>query len=205
MSVAGDRTKRRILEAAYQLFYRDGFSRVGVDAIAEKAGITKRTLYYHFESKDKLLGEVLDLQHDLAMQRIETWAGRRNSDPLQVIDMLFADLRAWAEKPRWQGSGFTRMAMELAGLPGHPARAAARRHKQAVEDRLAAQFAMLGLTSSQKLAREIRLLTEGCISLMLIHQDSSYADAARAAARRLIAQELPTNAPVMSAEDSRVS
>ena len=202
MSVAGDRTRRRILEAAYKLFYRDGFSRVGVDAIAEKAGITKRTLYHHFESKDKLLGEVLNLQHDLAMRRVDNWAARISGDPIQVIDMLFADLRAWAEKPRWQGSGFTRMAMELAGLPGHPARAAAQCHKQAVEDRLAVEFAMLGLTSSRRLAREVGLLTEGCISLMLIHQDTSYAEAACAAAKRLVSQTLQTLPPSKSLERS---
>ena len=55
MSRSSDATRRRILDAAYELFYRKGFSRVGVDEIAELAGITKRSLYYHFESKDELL------------------------------------------------------------------------------------------------------------------------------------------------------
>src|SRR5215510_4643986 len=43
-------TRARILETAYELFYRQGFARVGVDRIAASAGITKRTLYAHFES-----------------------------------------------------------------------------------------------------------------------------------------------------------
>ena len=47
-------TRERILQAAYELFYAKGFARVGVDAVAEKAGLTKRTLYYHFKSKDDL-------------------------------------------------------------------------------------------------------------------------------------------------------
>ena len=53
-----ERTRRRILDAAYELFYRKGFARVGVDEMAAFAGLTKRTLYYHFKSKDELLAAV---------------------------------------------------------------------------------------------------------------------------------------------------
>ena len=63
-------TRRRILDAAYELFYRKGYSRVGVDEIAAFAGLTKRTLYYHFESKDQLLGSVLALHSELALARV---------------------------------------------------------------------------------------------------------------------------------------
>jgi AcrR family transcriptional regulator len=56
---SADETRRLILENAYQLFYRHGFARVAVDAIAARAGVTKRTLYYHFRSKDDLLAAVL--------------------------------------------------------------------------------------------------------------------------------------------------
>jgi len=52
-----ERSRRRILDAAYELFYRKGYSRVGVDEIAAFAGLTKRTLYYHFESKDHCWGQ----------------------------------------------------------------------------------------------------------------------------------------------------
>lgn len=51
MPRAAGRTRRQILDSAYELFYRKRFSRVGVDEIAAFAGITKRTLYSHFRSK----------------------------------------------------------------------------------------------------------------------------------------------------------
>lgn len=187
MQRSGEQTRRRILETAYDLFYRDGFARVGVDAIAAEAGVTKRTLYYHFDSKDNLFSTVLELQHELAIGRIERWAGRATGDPAQVVESLFAELAAWASRPRWQGSGFTRMVMELAGLPGHPARAAAARHKQAVEDCLSEKFATLGLAEPGRLARQVKLLIEGCLSLMLIHGDPSYAEDAAEAAKLLVA------------------
>lgn len=182
----GEETRRRIIDAAYELFYKGGFARAGVDAIAEAAGVTKRTLYYHFDSKDALLAAVLDDQHELVLARIQRWAKRASGDPVRMVEILFAEFAAWAKKPGWQGSGFTRATMELADLPGHPARGAARRHKAAVEGWLTMQFAQNGIRRSRDLARQVMLLIEGCHSLILIHGDTSYADAASAAARLLI-------------------
>ena len=69
-------TRRRILDAAYELFYRMGFGRVGVDEVAARAGVTKRTLYYHFKSKDELLSAVLEFHHQLALARVQKYADR---------------------------------------------------------------------------------------------------------------------------------
>jgi AcrR family transcriptional regulator len=58
---SAEATERKILEAAYELFYRNGFARVSVDTIAAQARVTKRTLYHHFASKDELLARALAL------------------------------------------------------------------------------------------------------------------------------------------------
>lgn len=55
----GKRTKKRIFEAAAELFLRDGIESVTVDAIVEKAGVSKGTFYIYFESKDALIAEFL--------------------------------------------------------------------------------------------------------------------------------------------------
>jgi AcrR family transcriptional regulator len=65
-------TRQRILESAYRLFYREGFQRSGVDAVAEATGVTKRTLYNHFPSKDALIAAVLEAQADLAETEIRS-------------------------------------------------------------------------------------------------------------------------------------
>lgn len=137
-------TRQRILQAAYGLFYSDGFARVGVDAIAAAAGVTKRTLYYHFESKDELMAEVLEWQQRLALERIRDWTQQGAATPQDLVARVFRDLETWAEEPGFQGSGFTRAAMELAGLPGHPARAAASKHKAEIETWLTRAFSDFG-------------------------------------------------------------
>src|ERR1700742_3402337 len=51
--------KTRILETADRLFYLQGIRAVGVDTIAAEIGISKRTLYNHFPSKDRLIAAYL--------------------------------------------------------------------------------------------------------------------------------------------------
>jgi hypothetical protein len=76
--------------------------------------------------------------------------------------------------------------MELADLPGHPARAVARQHKAAIERLLAEALAKAGVEASAERAREVALLMEGAMVLMLLHGDRAYAMAAATAAKRLV-------------------
>ena len=178
-------TKDRILSAAYELFYKEGFARAGMDGIAGAAGVTKRTLYYHFESKDALAAAVLDRQHLLVFARFEKWGTGPVRTPGEFLVSLFDQIEVWASEPRWLGSGFTRLTMELANLPGHPVRQAAHRHKSAVENWMAGRLRELGVHEPEELARGIMLLIEGCLSLILIHGDTTYAKSAARAALRL--------------------
>ncbi|MDJ0949945.1 MAG: helix-turn-helix domain-containing protein [Alphaproteobacteria bacterium] len=179
------RTRARILGAAYRLFFQEGFSRVSVDAIAQAAEVTKRTLYNHFDSKDTLVAAVLDHQRAYALAQIQSWRPIAAATPAEFLVALFEALERWASRPRWLGSGFTRLTMELADLPGHPARAAAHRHKAEVEAWLAEELARLSAPNPTELARQAMLLSEGCMALMLIHGSTAYAAAAAAAARKL--------------------
>jgi AcrR family transcriptional regulator len=179
-------TRQHIIDAAYSLFYQIGFIRTGVDAIAKAAGITKRTLYQHFSSKDALIETVLEHQHQMALERTRRWADCITGKPDQMVMTLFDKLAQWAEGDGWQGSGFTRAAVEFADQPGHSARKAARRHKEEVELYLIEKFAAQNLNNVEQLVREILLLIEGCQSLALIHRNLDYVDAARHAALILV-------------------
>jgi len=183
---SGETTHQQILDAAYKLFRRSGFSRVSMDEIAAATGVTKRTLYYHFESKDQLLAAVLEAQHTLAVAAFRTFGDRLSGAPEAMVEAMFKDLAVWADRPRWAGSGFTRLVVELADLPGHPARAIARRHKATLEAELAGLLEQAGVARPRECAREIWLLSEGAISSILVHGDRSYAAAASAAALMLL-------------------
>jgi AcrR family transcriptional regulator len=186
MPRSGEPTRQRVLSAAYALFRRKGLARASMDEIAAASGVSKRALYQHFDSKDSLLEAVLEGQHPLALAAFRTFADQLAGTPEEIIDALFADLARWSAKPRWSGSGYTRLAIEVADLPGHPARTIARRHKAMLEDHLMELLARAQVESPRERAREVLLLLEGPMVLILIHQDPSYAEASAAAARRLV-------------------
>jgi AcrR family transcriptional regulator len=178
-------TRLHILDAAYGLFWRQGFLRVSMDEIAARAGITKRALYLHFRSKDTLMAETLAYSSELALKRLGQFH-RPVTTGDELIESYFAQLREWARKPKYSGGGFTRAVVELADLRGHPARAIARKHKSAVEKWLADELAATGILSPGDRAREVMLLMEGAMALMLIHGDPGWANSAAQAAKRLL-------------------
>src|SRR5262245_13445396 len=192
MPRSGATTRTRILDAAYALFRRHGYTRVSMDEIAAATPATKRTIYYHFRSKDDLLAAVLETQARLALDAFRTFGDKLGGSPEAIIDKLFEDLAVWSDKPRWAGSGFTRLVVELADLPGHPARLIARRHKAMLEAHLAELLARAGVSAPREVAREIWLLSEGAISLILVHGDRSYCATAAKAAKRLLRSSAPS-------------
>ena len=190
MPRSSEQTRARILDAAYKLFRKRGYSRVTMDDIAAAAKFTKRTLYHHFESKDQLLADVLKAQHHLALQAFRTFGDSLSGSTEAIVQKMFRDLAVWADTPRWAGSGFTRLVIELADLPGHPARTIARRHKALLERSFAQLLAQSGVEKPNELARAIWLLSEGAISLILVHGDRGYSAAASEAAVTLVRHHL---------------
>jgi len=165
-----------------------------MDDIAEAAQFTKRTLYHHFSSKDQLLADVLEFQHHLALQAFRTFGDSLSGSTEAIVQAMFRDLAVWADRPRWAGSGFTRLVIELADLPGHPARLIARRHKAQLEKFFAELLARSGAERPNELARAVWLLSEGAISLMLVHGDRGYSAAASEAAITLVRHHLKEGA-----------
>jgi AcrR family transcriptional regulator len=186
MPRSAENTRKQIIERAYRLFRRHGYRRVTMDDIAAETRLTKRTLYHHFNSKDQLLASVLEAQHQLALQAFRTFGDRLSGSPEAIVEGMFQELAVWADRPRWAGSGFTRLVIELADLPGHPARLIARRHKALLEQCLAERLELSGVRKAGQLARAVWLLSEGAISLILVHGNRGYAAAASEAAKTLV-------------------
>ena len=183
-------TKQSILDAGFRLFFEKGYARVSMDDIAARAGLTKRTLYYHFDSKDALVGAVLRNQNEQALRQFQRWIEPSARTPVAFSDSLFDKLLTWYRSPGWKGSGFTRLAMELADLPGHPARHASRMHKAAVQDWLSHQLQLRQAVDHEEKAQAIAILLEGAMTLALLHGDASYIERASESARSILAESL---------------
>lgn len=179
-------TRERILDAANRLFYSDGIRGVSVDAVAEKAGVTKRTLYYHYKSKDELVAAYLASRDQPNLALFQSWYDAADGSLSDKIAAIFENLSKSAKHPKWKGCGFLRTAAELANMPGHPAVKVGAAHKKKFEDWLAQMIASDGRADADALARQIVLLMDGAFSTMLVHRDPAYIDAAGRAAAALV-------------------
>jgi AcrR family transcriptional regulator len=189
MPRAAELTIDRILTAAAKLFYAEGIRAVNLEAVAARAGVTKRTLYYHFRSKDDLVAAYLAERDQPNLALFRRWFEETPGDLPDKVRGLFANLARAARHPRWRGCGFLRTAAELAAMPGHPAIRIGSAHKKKVEAWLCDSFVADGIAPepAATLARQIVLLMDGAFAVGLMHRDPSYTETAGEAAVALVA------------------
>lgn len=171
---------RKILEAASELFYERGITAVGVDAIAARSGITKRTLYNRFGSKDALIVAYLQRRHDQWWARWE----KRVADAPRHRALTAFDSYADDARPAGRGCAFLNAAAELAD--SHPGFAVIRDHKGQVRARLQELIAEEDGRDHVALAEHVFLLLEGAIA----HQGVDGSAKRLASARRIAAELL---------------
>jgi AcrR family transcriptional regulator len=150
----------RILQAARDLFYREGINSVSVDAVATAAGTNKMTLYRHFSSKDELVAEYLQV---LASEGDALWDTARTAHPGDANAQLHYILRhvsQFAAQADGRGCALANAAVELAERR-HPARRVVEAHKRRQCERLVALVREAGYARPERLAEELFLLVEG--------------------------------------------
>ncbi|WP_407166997.1 TetR/AcrR family transcriptional regulator [Bradyrhizobium sp. ORS 111] len=197
--------RERIIQAASALFYNEGIRRVSVDEVAAKAGLTKRTLYYHFRSKDNLVAAYLAARDQPNLALFRKWFAEADGGLPVKVEAIFRNLALSARHPKWKGCGFLRTSAELANMPGHPAIKIGAAHKKKFEDWLRATFAAEGIADPLRLARQTLLLLDGSFAVVLLHRDASYMETAGEAARSLIEAALAKQSPSLRAKRSNLS
>jgi AcrR family transcriptional regulator len=175
-------TRDRIVSAASALFYNEGIKSVSVDAVAARAGLTKRTLYYHFKSKDDLVAAYLAGRDQPNLELFKKWFTEAEGGLPAKVEAIFRILARSARHPKWKGCGFLRTSAELANLPGHPAIKIGAAHKKKFEDWLRVTLEAEGIGKASRLARQILLLLDGSFAVVLLHRDPSYMETAGEAA-----------------------
>ncbi len=181
-----NKTREGILDAANRLFYAEGIRAVSMDRIAEEAGVTKRTLYYHFQSKDDLAAAYLTSRDQPNLSAFRRWFEQADGDIADKVEALFAGVARAARRNTWRGCGFLRTAGELANMPGHPAIEAGAAHKKRFEAWLKDTFEAADLSDADVRARQVVLLMDGAFSTVMVHHDAAYIEEAGRAARALV-------------------
>jgi len=153
--------RQRLLDAAADLFYRQGIGAVGVDLVSKEAGVSKRTLYQQFGSKDQLIAESLAAQ-GTAIAGLYIPAEDPGASAREQILAVFDGLSGWTASAGFRGCPFVNTATELAD-PGHPARRIARDYKLRLRDYFARQAARGQAEDPQRLADQLLVVFDGAI------------------------------------------
>ena len=88
-------TKSRIMETAFKLFLEKGFADVSLNEIIKESGITTGGFYYHFDSKDTLLVEVIKKYifnyFNFTIEQIRDFEGTHKEKLKTVILLIVGD------------------------------------------------------------------------------------------------------------------
>jgi AcrR family transcriptional regulator len=87
MARRGDKLREHILWIAKDVFLEIGFERASMDVVASRAETSKRSLYAHFESKEKLFLAVIDLVRGLFLAKLRT-PGDYSEKPAEALAMF---------------------------------------------------------------------------------------------------------------------
>jgi AcrR family transcriptional regulator len=171
-------TQERILETVDSLFYREGIRAVGVDKITEETGISKRTLYNYFPSKDHLITAYL-------ARRLTPIPISEKSAEEQILESFVRLERSLADEES-QGCPFVNAVVELKD-PDHAANEIALAYKNQRRNWFIEMLERLQIAHPERLAMQLTLLVDGAIAAAVIRRDPKVARAARDAARVLLA------------------
>jgi len=179
---------RRVLDAASALFYERGIHAVGVDTIAEAAGVTKKTLYDRFGSKEALV--VSYLQHRDARWR-EHLAGYLTAAPEPGVDrvlVVFDAAIAWSGTNGPKGCSAINARAEIGdGHDGHPVFPEVSRQKVWLLDLFTELCREAALAEPDAIARALMLLYEGAIVTVGMETFARPLEVARTVAATLLA------------------
>ena len=182
-----DQVRVRILDAADRLFYAHGIQSIGVDAVVLEAGISKRTLYRHFGSRDQLVAAYLGRR---GARQPEV---PRPGEELNEILGVFKRFERWFASEGFRGCPFSNAIAELGGDERHPALAVARDVKLRNTAWFELRLRALGAAHPAALAMQLSILVEGAVALAVQRKADAgaphaahVARAAGAAARALL-------------------
>jgi AcrR family transcriptional regulator len=155
---------RRVLDAASDLFYNRGIHAVGVDTIAEVAGVTKKTLYDRFGSKEALVVAYLQNRDARWRDHLEAHLAEVSTSGVDRVLAVFDAAESWSDAHSSKGCSAINARAEIGdGHDGHPVFPEIARQKAWLLGFFTDLCADAGVTDPDATANQMMLLYEGAI------------------------------------------
>lgn len=174
---------RRILDVADELFYARGINTVGMELIAERAGVTKKTVYDRFGSKAALVARYLRARDDRWRTHLE--ARLAAATARGRVAATFDALEEWVEQESPRGCSMVNAYAELAD-PGHPGRVVALEQKRRLRTLYTDLAREAGARDPETLGDTLAMLHEGAVLTRTVTGVPDAVRTARAAADTLL-------------------
>jgi AcrR family transcriptional regulator len=157
------RARDRILAAAYDLFARYGIRAVGIDAIIERSGVARMTLYRHFASKDELVLAFLERRHALwSVAWLQAEIERRARKPIDQLLGIFDVLGDWFRVDSFEGCSFIKVMLETAER-GNAIRSASVMYLERLRALIETLAAQADIPDADGFAHKWQMLVKGSI------------------------------------------
>ena len=177
---------RRILDVAGDLFYTRGINTVGMELVAERAEVTKQTIYDRFGSKQRLVVEYLRERDARWRAHLTGYVDRADDGPRARVAATFDALDAWMAEENPRGCAMVNAYAELSD-PDHPGRAVAEEQKRWLRALYTDLATATGADDPRDLADALAMLHEGAVVAQNVGGVEGAALIARAAADTLLA------------------
>jgi len=112
--------KERIIDTAFDLFYRQGYFQTGINQIIDEAGVAKATFYNNFKSKEELCTEYLRTRDKIEINLIKNMV-RNIKDPYEKYITITSSMIEHMKNSNFRGCAFNNMAIEVTE-PDNPIR-----------------------------------------------------------------------------------
>ena len=182
--------RTRILDTAFRLFYARGPRGVGVDTIIAESGVAKATLYKHFPRKDDLVLAYLDQVDQIWFGQLRAAARAAGDDPRAQLVGLFDAVRLACRREGYHGCAFINTAAEAES--GSAIHARTVEHKAVVRAWVTDLARRARATDPEALALALTVVLDGGLAAGVLDADPAHAEAAKSAARTLVAAYCPT-------------
>ncbi len=152
--------REQIIDVALKLFYQNGFHATGVEKIREEAGVSKKTLYSHFKSKDELILATLRKRDEQFRDNFMRTVERFGETPKKQLEAVFDTAHEWFNSKNFYGCLFINASAEFTAADDRHHIICAE-HKRLMHNHIKSLAEKARAQNPDKLAEQLNLLIEG--------------------------------------------
>ena len=179
--------REQIINTAIELFREYGYHATGVDRIINEAGVSKKTLYTHFRSKEELLIAALRHYDGLFRNNFMRKVDQLAKSPQEKLLAIFDVAQDWFSQNKFFGCMFINIIGEYS-KQNSPIRDICKQFKKLIRAYFKELCVQAGVKEPDVLADKLALLFDGAVVTSQVSQKPQAAKTAKDIAKSLIVQ-----------------